>query len=114
MYKYNGHIHTTPIHPNLLHIPSTQRLIQRAKVKIPLLEIIPKPRRERHRLSTRPLHRKRRHKHQQFRTPTDRCSKDIIVLQEPFRVAYSDVELHVEADDEVDHYRGVDAEGEVA
>ncbi len=87
--------------------------IPQAKVHIPLLEIIPPIRRKYHRLPTSTLDGERRHKNQQFRAPADGRRENIVVLQEPERVALAHVELDYEADDEVHHNGGVDANGEV-
>jgi hypothetical protein len=89
--------------------PSTQCRVRSAIIKVPRLEIIPPIRRERNRFSTCTLHCKSRNKYQQLRSSTDGRTQNIIILQEPFRVASADVELHVEAETEGDHDGGVDA-----
>ncbi len=120
MYKYTGpNSHKTSPRPLLPTIPNPikhlrQRRIRLTKVKIALLEIIPPIRRKRHRLPTGPLHRKRRHKDQQLCTSTNSRAQDIVILEEPLRVAAADVELDVEAETEGYHDGGVDADGQVA
>ena len=120
MYKYTGQTsHSTfpsPLPPTISNSIKSlrQRRIRLTKVEIPLLEIIPPIRRKRHRLPTRALHRKRRHKDQQLCTSTNSRAQDIIVLEEPLRVATAHVELDVEAETEGYHDGGVDADGEIA
>lgn len=81
--------------------------IARTEIKVPALKIIASKRRKRNRFATRALYRKRRHKYQQFRTSTNRRSKNIIVLQEPLWIPPADVELNNEANDEVHRDGGV-------